>query len=214
MRKSIYLVILFSLFTVVAFAQSVGKQKSKSKKNDPALNLDHINEAFSDCAFTNKYSPAQRLSKYPFSKAVKILAVSYKYGGIEFEDEIDSIPTTGLHVKDGILNTTTLIEMKQLTAKQIDQLSNLIFNTGYKKQGEVYVESTGRCFEPRNAFVFFDSAGKVFDYFQVCFGCKQSHSQSDRINIGVNCTQKYKMFSDYFKSVGIKYGTLGKEYKD
>src|ERR1700694_2119122 len=35
-----------------------------------------------DCVFTHKYSIAQRLRKYPFSKAVKILAISYN-GGME-----------------------------------------------------------------------------------------------------------------------------------
>lgn len=36
---------------------------------------------FDNCTFTNQYTVAQRLKKYPFSKAAKTLAVSFNGGG-------------------------------------------------------------------------------------------------------------------------------------
>lgn len=143
-----------------------------------------------------------------------MLAVSYKYEGMLEEDELDDSPKRGLHVKDGILDTTTLVEIIVLNTKQIDKLTNLIFNTDYKKKWEFYTIDAGKCFEPRNALIFVDAKGIVLDYLQICFSCKQNYSKSDKFDIGVLCNDKYQLFSDYFKNVGVSYGTLGKDYRE
>lgn len=42
----------------------------------------------------------------------------------------------------------------------------------------------------------------------------KSSSSSDKFDIGTLCTKKYKMFSDYFKNIGIIYSTLGRDYHE
>jgi len=198
----------------------VSKQKTtkeKAAKNGLVADWEkNFKEENSDCMFYNKYTAKQRLTKYPFSKATKVLAVSYKYQGIDPESESKETktPKTGLLINDGILDKTTLIEIKTLDAKQVDELTNLFFNTNYKKRDAMHSIISGKCFEPRNAFIFIDSDAQVLDYLEICFECYQNHSSSNKLDIGILCTQKYQMFSDYFKKIGVIYGTLGKDYHE
>jgi hypothetical protein len=166
--------------------------------------------------------------KIPYSKAVKILAVSYEdSGGGEPNSEIlidvDSATLLatelaykrqisewrkkhGLHIKKGLLDNSNLIDIKQLDQAQINKLTHLIYNTDYKKKG-INSSLEYSCFEPRNAFVFFDASGKVFDYIEICFHCRGYDSPNKKIDIGKLCSQKYEILSDFFINIGITYGT-------
>ncbi|MES2458655.1 MAG: hypothetical protein V4594_24080 [Bacteroidota bacterium] len=231
MKKTTVFILLLCMYHVTVSAQRI-ESKPTSKK---AMNLKKVAEweqdfieENSDCAYYNKYTPKQRLGKYPFSEASQVMAVSYKYTDhiepevvysnlnlMESKDSIISIdksPKQGLIIKNKILDTTTLIEKKVLNPHQIDMLTNLIFNTDYKKKAGIHMLDFGKCFEPRNAFIFLDSNGLVLDYLEMCFTCLQNQSLSDKFDIGVYCTQKYQMFSDYFKQVGVNYGILGRDY--
>jgi hypothetical protein len=167
-------------------------------------------ETDDDCVFTDMYSLQQRLKKYPFSKVVKIMAVSYyapdphEYykGNREFH--------TGLHVGNSKLDSSTLIEIKILTKKQINDLTTLIYNYDYRKP--YFNLSLGyKCFEPRNALIFIDKSGKVFDYIEICFGCMNYQSQSDKISVGTACSQKFELLKKFFIDLGINYGTRNTE---
>ncbi|WP_448634624.1 hypothetical protein [Pedobacter panaciterrae] len=220
MKKSGPFIVLLYLCCTTLFAQ-ISKPKSikhKVTKNELIADWEkNFNEEYSDCAFYNKYTAKQRLAKYPFSKTAKILAVSYKYQGLDTEPadnkEVQS-PKRGLHINNGVLDTTTLIKIKTLDSKQIDVLTNLIFNTNYKKKDAMHSIMSGKCFEPRNAFIFLDSNAQVLDYLEICFTCYQSRSSSDKFDIGILCTQKYQMLSDYFKNIGVVYGTFGRDYHE
>ncbi|NRF37193.1 hypothetical protein [Pedobacter foliorum] len=217
MKKTIPFIVLLCLCYSALFAQVPKSTKKKVARAKSITNWEKdLKEENSDCAFYNKYTNEQRLAKYPFSKAAKVLAVSYKYRGFgqEPEGKQDESPRRGLYVNNGVLDTTTLIEIKQLSKKQINELTKLIFNTDYKKKDEMHFESFGKCFEPRNAFIFLSANDKVLDYIEICFTCSQNQPSSNKFYIGVLCTQKYQLFSDYFKNVGVVYGTLGKEYHE
>lgn len=171
---------------------------------------------FDNCTFTNQYTVAQRLKKYPFSKAVKILAVSYYAFDGPVTDILDSlgnplfkdtIVNKGLQICKQRLNYSNLIEVKRLTESSISRLSNILFNTDYKVKMGINTFGEGACFEPRNAIIFFDKKGKVFDYLEVCFACENYSSKSDKINVGTICTEKYDLLRKYFISVDVKYGT-------
>ncbi|HZX57642.1 MAG TPA: hypothetical protein VFE54_02920, partial [Mucilaginibacter sp.] len=119
---------------------------------------------YRDCVFTQRYSITQRLKKYPFSKAVKVLAVSYN-GGLPNPDVIIRKDTTKkpktkpygrLLIHNGILDTASVFELKQLTPKQINRLTNMMFNTDIRVHYNLYdyADPEYLCFEPRNAFVF------------------------------------------------------------
>lgn len=171
---------------------------------------------FDNCTFTNQYTVAQRLKKYPFSKAVKVLAVSYRAFDGPVTDILDSlgnpiskdtIVNKGLQIDKQLLNYSNLIEVKHLTKSDISRLSNILFNTDYKVKMRLNTVGEGSCFEPRNAIIFLNKKGKVFDYLEVCFACENYSSKSDRISVGTICTEKYDLLRKYFISLGVKYGT-------
>ncbi|WP_214226163.1 hypothetical protein [Pedobacter sp. B4-66] len=217
MKKTIPFIILLCLCYSAIFAQVSKSTKKQLAKAKSIANWEKdYKEEYSNCAYYSKYTAKQRLAKYPFSKAAKVLAVSYKYRGFgqEPEDKQDNSPRKGLYVNNGVLDTTTLIEIKQLSKKQINELTSLIFNTDYKKRDATHLVSFGKCFEPRNAFIFLSANDQVLDYIEICFTCNQNQSSSNKIDIGVLCTQKYQMFSNYFKNIGVVYGTLGRDYDE
>lgn len=215
MKKISLITLLITLFFSALFGQTIKQKKIKKK----AVKVDwekNYKEEFSDCSFTSKYTAQQRLTMYPFVKAAKVLAVSFKYEGMytEGDDQLSNFEKRGLHFNNRVLDTSTLIEMKVLNVKQIEQLTNLIFNTGYKTKWEFHIQDSRSCFESRNALVFIDDKGILLDYLELCFHCKRSRSMSDEFDIGVPCNEKYQFFSDYFKGVGVPYGTLGKDYRE
>jgi hypothetical protein len=171
---------------------------------------------YNDCVFTHKYSILQRIKKYPFSKVAKILAVSYDGGP---EPNVDIIIDSakmkkpvkmkphGLIFNKGKLDTSSLFEIKQLTSAQVNRLTNMMFNTDFKVHNN-YVIGTAACFDPRNAFIFFDKNGKVFDYIEICFECKRTESKSGRVFLGCGCNQELDMTKKFFIDLGIKYGTI------
>ncbi|WP_124587295.1 hypothetical protein [Pedobacter sp. KBW06] len=218
MKKTLQIILLLNFFFFGLFAQNtkLTKKKKTQKTNTLAYWERNYKAEFSDCSFTNKYTPQQRLAMYPFSKATKVWAVSYKYRGIDTDEhnDLNNFPGRGLYVRDGVLDTTTLIEIKKLKTQQIAELTDLIFNTGYKTKWKVHIEEFGKCFEPRNALIFLNSEDKVIDYLEICFECKQNHSKSELFDIGILCNQKYELFSSYFKSIGVSYGTIGRNYRE
>jgi hypothetical protein len=219
MKKTLQIILLLNIFFFTVFAQDT-KLTSKKKKAPKTNTIDHWEKnykiEFSDCSFTNKYTPQQRLAMYHFSKATKVLAVYYKYRGIDTDNTngLNNFPRRGLYINNGILDTTTLIETKKLKTKQIDELTKLIFNTDYKNKWKLHMVDFGKCFEPRNALIFLDSDDKVIDYLEICFECKQNYSKSELFDIGILCNQKYELFSNYFKSIGVSYGTIGRDYRE
>ncbi|MBB6108882.1 hypothetical protein SAMN05421821_103116 [Mucilaginibacter lappiensis] len=175
---------------------------------------------FDDCVFTSQYTIEQRLKKYPFSKAHKILAVSY-WGGAEPNPVIslDTIKPTqtlsykelqqqkGLVIIKDSLDYSTLIEVKTLDKNQIIRLTNIIFNTDFKKTDGANLMEHGACFEPRNSFIFLNKKGKVIHHLDICFHCHNYESDAYKLDIGTVCTQKYDMLRMFFISVGVIYGT-------
>jgi hypothetical protein len=193
------------------------KHHLRADRPKPILPEDKL--YYRDCVFTHKYSIAQRLKKYPFSKAVKVLAVSYNNGlpnpdVIIVKDKTKKPKTKPfgrlrIHIHNDTLDHTSLFEFKQLTARQVNRLTNMIFNTDIKVHHNLdeYVATESMCFEPRNAFVFIDKNGKVFDYVEVCLQCKGTESESRKINIE-NCNQSLDMTKKFLIDLGIKFGTL------
>ena len=203
MKLTLFILLFYSSF---AFSQS-RKKHPKAVKKMTFEQMEKLHkDSDDDCIFTNKYPLQQRLKQYPFSKSIKVLAVSYPL----FEPrETDSStnPVTGLHVKNGILNYSSLKEVKQLNAAQIDSLTNILFNTDFRRKLYFNGIRMGACFDPRNALIFIDNTGKVFDYLEICFACKEVASKSEKIDAGVLCTQKYELLRTYFQNLGLTYGT-------
>jgi len=195
------------------------KQLAHSPKPKNALPPDKL--YYNDCVFIHKYSVAERLKKYPFLKAAQILAVSYD-GSPEPNPDIqlgDDTPKTskkrphGLFVKNGTLDYSSLFEVRKLTPNQINRLTNLMFNTDTKVHYDhnKYADPGFTCFEPRNALIFFDNKGKVFDYIEICFECERTESNSNKLILGIGCNQELDFAKKFFIDLGIKFGTTSKD---
>lgn len=171
--------------------------------------LDNWKRSDDDCIQVNNYSVKDRLKKYPFNKAVKILAVSYHYNSSVTHLKKSKQPFSNydLHINNGILDSTTLVEIKLLNQYQINKLTNIIYNITYG-DAPIHTADHMSCFMPRNALIFIDKDGKVFDYLEICFECLNAESQSDRITIGTVCNQKYQILKRFFVKLGIKTGTI------
>ena len=166
-----------------------------------------------DCVFTSRYCIDQWLKLYPYCRAKKIIAVSFPgiqpNGNVLINDTLnvpDTIFKNELHIKNGKLNYSSIIEIKELNSEQIAKLTNIIYNTRVRKPSN-YADPGYKCYNPRNALIFYDRDGKIFDYLEVCFECLQEESQSHKITIGTYCNQKYDLLKSIFIDVGIKYGT-------
>lgn len=217
------LIFLALCFTCLAQSTKTSKQKIKKHSLTPLEQLNNWRPEHDDCLRRNRYTLTKRLKIYPFNKAAKVLAVSYHYFNNEDADIIYDTPDSILHkpktknettghgmrIVNGVLDTTHLVEIKKLSPKQIDKLTDLLYNTGYKVEG-LNEFSEGSCFAPRNAFVFINKQGKVYDCLEICFECKNYSSKSGKIDIGDVCNQKYDLLKHYFISLGIKTGTITK----
>jgi hypothetical protein len=160
-----------------------------------------------DCVFTNKLPLKQRLKKYPFSGAKKIVVVSYRSAGEKNGESVNERLKKNLHITDGILNNTSIIEIKILSEKQISELTNIIYNTNYRNHHQKPVVTSFNCYDPRNAILFYNEDGKIYDYLEICFECHRISSLSDTITIGTDCNQKFDLMQNFLISAGIKYGT-------
>ncbi|WP_107830808.1 hypothetical protein ABZR88_07895 [Mucilaginibacter yixingensis] len=224
MNKLLSLLLGLVIFSNTLLAQT--KTNKVPKKPHTIQWLDaRYRSSYDDCTYTKKYSLAQRLNKYPFNKAVKILAVSYPLVVPPHEiwktmadgSKILAKDTTnrkeGLIIAHDTLDRSTLIETKEINQSQINGLTELIYNTNWRNPSFPYhVEGHGGCYDPRNAVVFIDKDGKVIDYIQICFHCMESHSMNDdRLSIGTLCNQKYDLMKKWFINLGITYGTIKTE---
>ncbi|HEY8928788.1 MAG TPA: hypothetical protein VIM55_06340 [Mucilaginibacter sp.] len=201
------LLVMFTVFCS-ALAQTPAKTITPKTVGDQTLKSNH-KHSDDDCIFNDKLSLAIRLSKYPFSGAVKIAAVSYSGPmSVDFNPKDKKKPWLhkGLIVVNGKLNRSTIKEYVVLNTSRRNNLTNIIFNTTYRKINDNASEEGG-CFDPRNAFLFYDKNGRIFDYIQVCFECHSFRSLSGKLDIGTICNQKYDLLSKFLVDAGIKYGT-------
>jgi hypothetical protein len=62
------------------------------------------------------------------------------------------------------------------------------------------------CYNPRNAILFLDRNGKVFESIEICFECQKTKESSEKILFGQMRDEKMNMLKQFFKSAGIVYG--------
>ncbi len=230
MRSIKLIFIILSLFSFLSAFCSEKKTladtikraiKTQHRKQDkwprPKSILPDSISYYNDCVFINKYTQLQLLSKYPFNRAVKILAVSYQNGGepnVEIGPNGEMIKLKykpyQLHVKNGRLDPSSLFELKKFSKGQIERLSNLMYNTDKKVHFDAsdYADPGSKCFFPRNAILFVDSKGKIFDYIEICFQCTGTSSKSGKLYLSsVGCNQALGIAQKLLIDIGIKFGT-------
>lgn len=172
-----------------------GVQALFTKKADSlaAINL--------NCLKADRFSVSERNKQYPFNKAVKI-------GLISFSDTVSN-HTIALPVKNGRFDNAKIRDHITLNAVQVNELTDIWFNVGRTPvPGLKYEIMVGAsCYEPRNGIVFIDENDRVFEYVEICFGCKRNRYSSKRIKPWDDCEQKYEILREFFLKQGIKFGT-------
>ncbi len=139
---------------------------------------------------TKIFSTIQK--SYPYSKSTNIELVSF--AGYALPIENDSVCLSKLR------------ERKVLTIPQIDSLTDVMYNYGFG--GTILIIQEQACYEPRNAILFFDDTGRVFEYIEICFECEHAISSSEEVVFGELCTEKFKLVKRQFKNAGIIYGIV------
>jgi hypothetical protein len=159
------------------------------------------------CKHVQKYTPEQRRRFYPFSEAREIKMASFdsKPASQVGKQVENGTPNHVLPVKNGMVDIDRLSEIKTLSAADIDSLTDILYNVTYR--GTVSQPAGSGCYNPRNVIVFMNSAGKPFEYLELCFECSAHRSGSGKLVTGDFCDGKYELIKDLFIRAGIKQGT-------
>ena len=136
------------------------------------------------------------------NKATQIQFVSFL---LKQDVPVDKEGFYSLPLLNDTVQYSKLHEIKTIDSFQIDILSDIFSNVGYK--GEIFKIEEIKCYDPRNAILFIDSTGKMFAYIEICFECRHIFTKPEKINIGDECNQKYDMMKKLFKNAGIVHGT-------
>lgn len=151
------------------------------------------------CTHFGGLSLKQRMARYPFNKARSVMLISYK-------DAPNLHPDYDLD-KKSILALDNIEDKKLLTAADVDELSDLLFNVGYDTD-DLIKTMIPDCPELKNAIIFLDDKGKAFDYIGIYFGCNASEYDINKIQFPLNCDEKYDMLSQFFSARGIPVADL------
>jgi hypothetical protein len=213
------LTIFFCLICLVGFAQK--------KKHDiiepPSKEIGDVLEKRMVCVYRNIYAPEARLRFFPFNEYKKILLISFELPeaspNIVIYDKDNSLVKApdkkeadlALLTKQQKPDQTRIKEKKVLSAFEIDKLTDILYNFGYKStksyKGLRIADEGYSCYNPRNAIVFLDEKGLIAEYIEICFECHRREESSEKIKSGEFCTEKYDLIRKYFYAAGIKYGT-------
>ncbi|MGK4568195.1 hypothetical protein [Flavobacterium sp. 3HN19-14] len=159
----------------------------------------------SKCKKTKNISLTERLGKFPFSDSKEIKIISFKNKidnnlvGHELINQIDSIKLN----KD-IFQPEMYDEVSTLNPKQIEKLTDIIYNYTYKKIP--YAIEDIKCYMPRNAIFFINGNNKIIAYIEICFGCNHIRSSDKNLDLGEYCAEKYDLIKSIFKEAKIEYG--------
>src|SRR6187549_3086185 len=124
---------LSTIFFSLILQCSFGQLTSMGAPHDPTREeriTDSINQY---CIHRNKLTAIERLNNFPFNKAKEIRLVSFKGLYIGYT----------LPVKYKEVDLTKIFESTTLGRVQIDSLTDILYNTGYK--GKFYSISKGLC---------------------------------------------------------------------
>jgi hypothetical protein len=70
----------------------------------------------------------------------------------------------------------------------------------------IYSNSETKCYQPRNAILFYDKDGDLLEYLEICFTCDGRRLSWEAKNIDW-CGTKYKNLIQIFRQNGIEFGT-------
>jgi len=162
------------------------------------------------CVKKTRFSFASRIKHYPFNLSAQVQLISFD-GLVKLSDNGEfRFFSQDPPLVDGTDTTWTspvgLKEIRTLTLKQIDSLTDILYNYGFARKPNV--ARVMQCYSPRNAILFRDNNGKVIAFIELCFECQNTRESSDKISLGEMCEQKFDLLKALFSQVGIEYGTV------
>lgn len=194
--------ILFIFFTahIISYGQLRSMPVPKKPPTKKQGDRDIENQS---CIYKNKISKNNRLKIFPFNKAYKVQLVSFvKPDSVQF--------TYLLPMKGKLVNYSRLKEVITLDSIQINSLTDILYNYGYKGIFYSFVEN--QClYYPENAILFFDKKDSVFAFMEFYFGGEGYRLSEKRISLGDLCTEKYDLIKRFFIKNGIGTGTISAE---
>jgi len=186
------LILLFAITIPILAAGQVGMWPHNQRQMKKEYN-NH------DCREYHHYDAKERRKFFPYNEASRITIVS-------FPNEEDSIGFYQLPLIDGTIDSTKIKEHVILTEPQIDSLTHILHNFGYK--GRI-ANLTGRgCYNPRNAILFYDAQNHLIAWIELCFECGCHRLSSEKIDMGDLCRDKYWHLQKLFYQCGILLGTV------
>jgi len=195
--------ILIAFLFMTQFVLGQKNNLSKKPPQQPTNNEIEMEEKNHHCVKKENKSFAIRLKNYPFNLATQIQLVSFK-GGIDTSEWLDMKNIDSLPRLNDTVCYSKLTEVKSITFPQIDKLTDLLYNYGYG--GPIHIGSLSSCYYPKNAILFVDKNGKVFEFIEICFECSKTKESSEKISLGQMCDEKMGMLKEFFKAVGLEYG--------
>ncbi|WP_113638194.1 hypothetical protein [Nubsella zeaxanthinifaciens] len=175
---------------------------SQTKKYAPPLVESKISSKFGR---VSNISFSKRIANFPFSKSVNIKLVSFENwtnGG-----QIDTTKVVYNEKMPKVLMAVCVNppkEVKVLNLSQINELTDIWFN--YGAIGNSHATNFKACYDPKNAILFLDEKGEVFDFIEICFNCLRMVNFSKEVAVNEECDHKINMIKAFFKKTGITYG--------
>lgn len=185
--------LLYTLFAIVLALLLSQCTISRNKNRNPSPPPPPTDRKATDqrCYWNGNLNAAERSARYPFSKAGKVIFIA-------FDAEAGKTP-----VYNGGLDTGQTKAIKVLDPKQVNALTDLIFNYNYSKKNQLTVHAEPGCYIPRNAILFTDEQARVFAYIEICFECYQYKSSEEQVHLGVSCADKLDLLKKLFKDAGV-----------
>lgn len=145
------------------------------------------------CYHNGHLSKNERRQIFPFNQAESVKIIS-------FNSKLGKTP-----IQNDTIITSKTFEIKTLSEKQIDQLTDILYNYNYSKKTNLISFSETGCYAPRHAIVFCNKSNQVISYIEICLECKKIVSGLPQESLGNFCDGKYKLLHQFFLEIGIKH---------
>lgn len=156
------------------------------------------------CVKQDKLTVSERNKIYPYNISAKVVLATYlpkekgvSVMGSEMQDYFRS-----LKEDRNLFDKKRFKEFIYLNDNQKNELTDIIFNYGYKKNLNIGMHSL--CYMPNNAILFLDKDDNLLEFIEICFDCNEFRTSNEEITLGDKCMQKMNLLDDFFLKSGIK----------
>lgn len=151
------------------------------------------------CKENNSLTVEQRNEEFQFKNSTKIVYASFPQKvDSDLEDYFDEID------KDySKFNLKDFHETKFLNINEINNLSYLIYNYGFRKN--INAGRSSNCYFPNNAILFLNDDNSLLGYIEICFDCHKYRTSGENYTLGEECSQKVNKLKELFVEAGITY---------